>query len=213
MAYSFVRASSQYIQATSSPITDIPITLFARAYSGNTTNNQALLSLCAATGLNAHWINYSGAEPGDPAVSVSYGTGIGVASTSSAYSTNTWQALVGRFISDTSRNVTLDAFTGTNATSAPVTEASIDRLQIACVTLSGAVQNAFDGRLAETAIWTENLNDDEVASLTKGFKPTRIRPQSLVFYAPLVRNLQDTRGGLALTNNNSATVADHPRVY
>lgn len=28
-----------------------------------------------------------------------------------------------------------------------------------------------------------------------------------------VRNLQDVRGGLTITNNNAATVADHPRVY
>jgi hypothetical protein len=41
----------------------------------------------------------------------------------------------------------------------------------------------------------------------------KIRPQSLVFYAPLVRNLVDTKGGLTITNNNSATVADHPRIY
>jgi hypothetical protein len=40
-----------------------------------------------------------------------------------------------------------------------------------------------------------------------------VRPQSLVFYAPLVRDLQDVRGGLTITNNNGATVAAHPRVY
>jgi hypothetical protein len=40
-----------------------------------------------------------------------------------------------------------------------------------------------------------------------------VRPQSLRFYAPLIRDLQDVRGGLTITNTNSATVANHPRVY
>ena len=62
-------------------------------------------------------------------------------------------------------------------------------------------------------MWNAALTDAEIASLAKGYKPTRIRPQSLVFYAPLIRDLQDTRGSLAITNNNSATVANHPRVY
>ena len=40
-----------------------------------------------------------------------------------------------------------------------------------------------------------------------------VRPHALRFYAPLIRDLIDIRGGLAITNNNSATVATHPRVY
>jgi hypothetical protein len=40
-----------------------------------------------------------------------------------------------------------------------------------------------------------------------------VRSRDLSFYAPMVRNLQDLRGGLAITNNNTATVADHPRIY
>jgi hypothetical protein len=53
----------------------------------------------------------------------------------------------------------------------------------------------------------------EIASLAAGMTCDKVRPQSLVFYAPLVRNLQDVKGGLTITNNNSATVAAHPRVY
>jgi hypothetical protein len=46
-----------------------------------------------------------------------------------------------------------------------------------------------------------------------GMTCDKIRPQSLVFYAPLVRDLIDVKGGLTITNNNTATVANHPRVY
>jgi urease beta subunit len=71
----------------------------------------------------------------------------------------------------------------------------------------------FPGQLADIAAWNVNLTAAEIASLAKGMTPDKIRPQNLVFYAPLVRNLQDVRGGLTITNNNGATVANHPRVY
>jgi hypothetical protein len=71
--------------------------------------------------------------------------------------------------------------------------------------------NSFQA--AEVGIWNVALTDAEVASLAKGMTCDKVRPQSLVFYAPLVRSLQDVRGGLTITNNNTATVANHPRVY
>ena len=74
----------------------------------------------------------------------------------------------------------------------------------------GGYSNAL---IAEVGIWNVALTADEVASLAKGMTCDKIRPQSLVFYAPLVRDLQDTKGGLTITNNNTATIATHPRVY
>ncbi len=69
------------------------------------------------------------------------------------------------------------------------------------------------GQIAEVGIWNVALTDAEIASLADGMTCDKVRPQSLVFYAPLVRDLQDVRGGLTITNNNTATVANHPRVY
>jgi hypothetical protein len=71
----------------------------------------------------------------------------------------------------------------------------------------------FAGSIAEFGIWNAALTAEEVASLAKGMTCDKVRPQSLVFYAPLVRDLNDQKGGLAITNNNGATVANHPRVY
>lgn len=73
--------------------------------------------------------------------------------------------------------------------------------------------SALNGLLAEVAVWSAALTDNEIVSLSKGFKATRVRPQSLVFYAPLLRNLQDLRQGRTLANNNGVGVANHPRVY
>jgi hypothetical protein len=71
--------------------------------------------------------------------------------------------------------------------------------------------NSFQA--AEVGIWNAALTAAEIASLAKGMTCHKVRPQSLVFYAPLVRDLIDQRGGLTITNNNGATAANHPRVY
>jgi hypothetical protein len=70
-----------------------------------------------------------------------------------------------------------------------------------------------NGQYAEVGVWHEPLTAAEIASLAKGMTCDKIRPQNLVFYAPLVRDLVDVKGGLTITNNNGATVANHPRVY
>jgi hypothetical protein len=68
------------------------------------------------------------------------------------------------------------------------------------------------GAIADVAYWNVAISAAEVASLTRGFTPDQIRPQSLQFYAPLVRDLSDVRGGRTITNVNTATVASHPRI-
>ena len=70
-----------------------------------------------------------------------------------------------------------------------------------------------NGQYAEIGVWHEPLTAAEIASLAKGMTCDKVRPQNLVFYAPLVRDLNDQKGGLVITNNNGATVANHPRVY
>lgn len=78
--------------------------------------------------------------------------------------------------------------------------------------------NAFSprnlvGSVSEVGIWTgAALNSTEITALYRGFTANQIRPQSLSFYAPLVRDLLDVRGGIAITNNNGATIATHPRI-
>jgi len=68
------------------------------------------------------------------------------------------------------------------------------------------------GDFAEIGMWQASLSDDEIASLGKGMTCDKIRPQSLVYYTPLVRDIQDLARGMTLTDTNS-TVANHPRVY
>lgn len=72
----------------------------------------------------------------------------------------------------------------------------------------------YSGTLAELAFWKDyGLTAAEVTALSKGIAAPRVRTRDLSFYAPLIRNLQDVRGGLTITNNNGATVANHPRLF
>lgn len=75
------------------------------------------------------------------------------------------------------------------------------------------LDNAWStGDFAEIGMWQASLTAEEVASLAKGMTCDKIRPQSLVTYIPLVRDIQDLARGMTLTDTNS-TVANHPRVY
>ena len=61
-------------------------------------------------------------------------------------------------------------------------------------------------------MWQASLTAAEIASLAKGMTCEKICPQSLVFYTPLIREIQDLARGMTLTDT-STTVANHPRIY
>lgn len=68
------------------------------------------------------------------------------------------------------------------------------------------------GGFAELGMWQASLTDSEIVSLSKGITCDKVRPQSLIYYTPLIRDIQDFNRGMSLTNTNT-TVANHPRVY
>lgn len=73
-------------------------------------------------------------------------------------------------------------------------------------------QEALNGDMAQIAIYDAALSAGELKSLSNGFSPKNVRPQSLKFFAPLVRELIEYKGGVALTNTGT-TVSVHPKVY
>jgi hypothetical protein len=209
MAYSFARTSSQYLNTVSTPVTTYPTTFAAFYKTSNTTANQTLVSI-ATLGATNFFLNAEG--NGNDKINAYSNSNVpsNGASTSITYPTSTWFSGAAVFSAANSRAVYLDGgSSGTNTTNTAST--GLTRIGIGALIVGGIVDYA-DGDIAEVAIWNVVLTDGEIASLGKGFKASRIRPQSLVFYAPLIRDLQDTKGALAITNNNTATVAVHPRV-
>jgi hypothetical protein len=115
---------------------------------------------------------------------------------------------VGVWASSSSRVVWLNNGSGSDTGSATVaaTDMTIGNLF--------STSQSLNGDLAEVAIWDTNLNTDEINALSKGFKPFRIRPQSLWLYVPFIRDVHDLRAARTLTlTGNALTTVSHPRVY
>jgi len=210
MAYEF-NGTTQFLSAAA-PIdgTVKPFTLACWFNSDTVASNQYLVSLSPANG-NAWAITAHGNVAGDPVQAVQ--TGAATASQKTAFTTNTWHQVTGVFNATDSRTVYLDGSAGTTNTVSEVGATTATTLRIGTVLFNGSNILFTDGRIAEVGIWNAALTAAEVASLAKGMTCDKVRPQSLVFYAPLVRDLIDYKGGLTITNNNTATVANHPRVY
>jgi hypothetical protein len=213
MAFSFTAASSQYLNTTTSPISDVPMTLALFYVSDNANVVYSLLFVQNTTNNARNGIFRRGLDtPFRPQAVSANSAGVAASVVSTIDGTpNVVQHAAAVFSSSSSRKIYLNGANDAESTTSIATS-GLNQISIGA-RFFNSYGNFLAGNAAEAAIWNAALTDAEVASLAKGFKPTRIRPQSLVFYAPLIRNLQDTRGGLAITNNNSATVAEHPRVY
>jgi hypothetical protein len=212
MAYEF-NGTNQWMTTASSPVASTTFTMACWFNSDSITTAQALIHLVRPGGINPYYGLWAvGSVSGDPVQFSAYGAGISAADTTAGYTANTWTHACG--VQSSARNRTVYINGGNSATSTaniPVipTQIRIGRF------VDGSNTPAFylDGRIAEVGIWNADLTAAEVASLAKGITCDKIRPQNLVFYAPLVRDLNDQKGGLTITNNNGATVANHPRVY
>lgn len=71
---------------------------------------------------------------------------------------------------------------------------------------------AYVGEIAEIGYWGANLDAAEIAALAKDYSPRLIRPASLLFHAPVVREIGERKVGLA-GNPTGGAVSVHPRVF
>lgn len=220
MAYNF-NGTNQYLQLGSAVVTAAPLTMACWFNVDSVTVSHTLVSITNAGttgGITRFALFAAGAITGAPVRAIASDTlnNNGIAATTSGYSANTWHHAAGVFTSNSNRAVYLDG--GNSATdTTSITPTLLDRTNIGVQFLQGPGGTsgiAFaDGRIAEVGIWNAALTAAEIASLADGMTCDKVRPQNLVFYAPLVRDLIDVKGGRTITNNNGATVANHPRIY
>jgi hypothetical protein len=213
MAYDFVRASSQYLTA-SNAVASFPFT-FACWINLKTTNvSQGIISVRNTSGNENLLMSFNGTTspvrlPQLILINSANSFGGNVSSFNAAVSANTWyhvacsaEAVAGGL------KTYRDGAAGT--TGAVGFTGTVNTTIIGAINTNSEHANAL---IAEVGIWNAALTAAEIASLAKGMTCDKARPQNLVFYAPLVRDLIDAKGGLTITNNNTATVANHPRVY
>lgn len=206
-ARQFTSASSMYLNSANfTGATDYPMTLAAWGYFDTTNAAQALVSVSSG---------------GTDRVIIGIGndgravcTSVAALALGGSTVPSTWHHIAGTFASSSSRVVWLDG-TPRNTNTTAVTLSGIDRVTIGSRVSASVMGNFMNGRIAEAAVWNVVLTADELASLAAGFKPSRIRPQNLVFYAPLygVDSPEQNWIGTSCTLTNAPTAASHTRVY
>jgi len=216
MAYNFTAANSRYLSTSSSPLASSPITITAMANRA-ATSGIFVIGTCGQFS-GSHRVQLVIRSDGDFKPHLfSSGTLTSTASNSgaapSSMNLNQWHHVAGVESANNNRVAYIDGQEGSTQTTDVGTQNTFDYINIGSRTVSGAAGTFFTGMIAEFGIWNVALTAAESASLAKGMTCDKIRPQSLVFYAPLVRDLIDAKGGLTITNNNGATVANHPRIY
>jgi hypothetical protein len=210
MAYNFVRLSSQYLSAIS-PVSAVPMTIACFFSIPSFPSGMSFVSVGESGGTHKNMLHTSATRR--YAIS-----SVGPTATGSTVTGNNGIALgtshhfCGVFSSNTSRTRYQNGTGAATNTTNVGTPNNFNEITIGA-SWNDSLENYLQGDIAEVGIWNVALTAAEIASLARGMTCDKVRPQSLVFYAPLIRDLVDTKGGLTITNNNSATVANHPRVY
>jgi len=214
MAYGFIAASNQSLNTTSTPVSGVPVTLACWVKCDTLPSVQtSIFGIGVNTSTATTYITLELQSTNRPqAIHRSVTQGSSSATTGSIVA-GQWFHVCGVFETNSLRTVYWNGVAST-ANTTSVTPFTATRIQIGRRPNTNATGASFlTGNVAEAAVWNAALTATEIASLAQGMTCDKIRPQSLVFYAPLVRELIDQKGGLTITNNNSATVANHTRVY
>ena len=180
----------------------------AWAYLDNVTGVRDIVSVSSKTALAVLRLNVNSAQ-----YRIADQGNVNAVANGATVTANVWNHYAGVFASGASRTPYTNGVAGSeNTTSVASITPTFTNIGAFYAETGTAIQ-LFDGLIAEVGIWNTTLTAAEIASLADGMTCDKVRPQSLVFYAPLVRDLIDYKGGLTITNNNTATVANHPRVY
>ena len=198
------------LRATTAPVTAAPITI-ACWFNQTVSAAQLLVSIGVNGGVDRFQIFTAGPQSNSVAATVIGGAASAQATIAGVPTAGQWHHAAGVFESTTSRTAYWNGVAGAPFPGA-VTPSGVNSIVIGARynTTLGAY---FGGALAEVAIWNAALTTEEINSHFLGFPGRLIRPSALRFYAPLVRNVQDLRGGVTLSElGTGTTVSDHPRI-
>ena len=210
MAYDF-DGINQSLTRASAPVTAVPLTM-ACWFDPDLLQNASLCSVGSTAGGLGTWFALFTGLTGVVTASTTSSGNQSNATTTATYTTGSWNHCCGVFSATNSRTIYLNGENAVTNTASRIPAAVAETI-IGSRRANGIFGAYFNGKIAEVGIWNAALTAAEVASLARGMTCDKVRPQSLVFYAPLVRDLIDQKGGLTITNNNGATVANHTRVY
>lgn len=219
MAWDFVKASSEYLDTSTVPISGYPFSFSCWFYPTALDYSNLVTFGNSSDATNYALLIYRGGDSVGTrgiAAAVNDGTFNQAKTTASVDTANAWHHAAGVFSLSSSRHAYLDGGNKVSDSGTTVFPTGLDSTAIG-VLGSPTPANYADARIAEVGIWDVSLNDAEIAALGKGFSPLLIRPQNLVFYAPLMGDTDppvNWISGAAFTKNGTPTVADHcPAIY
>jgi hypothetical protein len=212
MARAF-NGSTQSLSRSAVPLTALPVSFFAR-FKTTSATDQALIALSAGAGTVYSTLRVD--STGVIRMEQFDGSANPIPSAGSGLADGAWHSAGGVIASTTSRTAYADGVAGTPST----TSCSATAISGCDTTAIGVIVRPtpaywFNGSIAEAAIWSVALTDADMAALALGLSPLFVRPDALVFYAPLMGQYApeiDLIGHRDLTVTG-ATAAAHPRIY
>lgn len=208
MAIDFTATTDRY-EAVGAAATAYPVSFACWFYADTLTAQRTLV--CLGSSATANQFMLLGASSSGVVAQSEIGGVIATATSTTAPSTGVWYHAAGVFASATDRRAYIDGGSkGTNATTNNFPTV-VNRTLIAQRRRNGAYGQGMDGRIMEAAIWNAELSDADVYALSRGYSPRFIVPTSLVFYAPMIRDVIDLARGRALTATGSQVVIEHTR--
>lgn len=213
MAYKFATASSQYLELAAAPVTAVPLSISLWFNTANVSNVDSLFTIQDGNGNDQFLLYYGG---NDFVVMTIQGSTLVSATRAITGLTNQWVHVCGVYSAINNRQAWVNGVSGganINTGTATPNAANIDTVRVNVRYYAGSLGSYGNANIAEIAVYNTALGEDEIVMLSKGFSASLVKPQNLVYYAPLIRDLGDIRGGLIHTNNNGATVSAHPKIY
>jgi len=207
MARTFLKSTSDYLTAGGAGVQAAPLTIacFIRV--------DALAFHAAVTldngGSHAFFLGVNNTGKAQAQINAPGSGGFAQAVSTASLSANAWHHIAAVYRSTSSRDAYLDGG-GKGSDTTTVTPAPMSRTELGRV---AGFATYLDGALAEVGVWNGALSDVEVRRLATGYAPPWIRPETLVFYAPLVAGEDfDPAGGLSLARSGSPGRRAHPRI-
>lgn len=210
MSYTF--SSGNYITSSTTPITSQTFTMSCWFNITNFAAQRTLLAIESADAQNGWRLT---TQPTTGAIRLSTranGTILSAPTTSVGAAASVWGHACAVHSGDSSRAVYLNGENKVLLTTTVTSPTGITNTVIGSPANGNASLVAV-GQIAEVAIWNAPLEDSEVSSLSDGMSAYLIRPQSLVLYSPLIRDIRDLRQARSFSFVGSPPVSDHTRIY
>ncbi len=181
MARTFVSASSQYLNAATAAFTAQPFTMSAWAVTTTTTGERCIVQIeNSGNTTDRHNMVISGTG----AFTVSGNSSTNNNSfLNSVVTTGAWHHYAAVHSSASSRYIWFNGTRGTQGTTS-ITSSGLNSTSIG-MERDSTPAAAWDGQIAEVAIWNVALADNEVVALSKRVSPLRVRRDALVHYWPI----------------------------